>query len=1809
MRALFLSLAVAATTLAPGLAPAQDLVPERRLTYWSNTDLPGGDFASQRDIALEGCETACISDSRCESFTYNTRFSACFLKSGAGEPAFYQGAFSARVLTTEPQAQARAAARRGELGFLDGGDFQGALDQARRLGGLHIAEGLPAQDHLASAAEAERARNFAAAASYVGAAANLTDAATTWAEYARLALLAAGQNSSEASLWRQRALSATINAYLRAESPAVRHGVLVTMGAVLEQRGRGRQTVQALRLAQSLQHRDDTERLLTDAIGKYGFRITEHQVQSDSAEPRLCAVFSENLAEAGVDWSTFVQLPQGGLSVERTGNRQLCVEGLAHGQRIEVTFRDGLPAADGQTLSRAVTLSAYVRDRTPAVRFPGRGYVLPRGPGAAVPVETVNTTALDLTLYRVEDRNILRAVQGDYFGQPMEPWREDSFAGRIGTELWTGTATVGMEVNRDMTTRLPLDEALAGQGAGIYLLKAHVQGADEYDNAPGWQWFVISDLGLTTYWGADGLTVAVRSLGNAAARGGVTVELLGRANAVLASATTDAAGLVRFDPGLTRGTGGAAPAMIVAKDGEEDLAFLSLTDPEFDLSDRGVSGRDPAPPVDVFVSTERGAYRAGETVYATALARDGQVRGVTGMPLTAVWKRPDGVEHSRAVVTDTAGGYVLSQPIAANAPRGMWRLELLADLDAPPLAAQTFLVEDFLPERIDFTLTLPEGPLALDGMPEIAVEARYLFGAPGAELAIEGDVVLLRAPGLPDWPGYVFGRHDADFSARMDSIESGVTDAEGRALIAAPLPQLEDPGIPLQARFAVRVAEGSGRPVERRVTAPVAPSGPMIGLRPLFDDVVPENGQAEFMIAGVGPDGRATDLPVAWELNRIQTRYQWYQEYGSWYWDSVQTRSRVARGEISTGTEPQRISAPVTWGQYELVAVTRDGQATTSLTFYAGWYAPADVTSTPDTLEVGLDAAAYRPGDTAQLRVVARAAGTALVAVLSNRLVALDSVELAEGENLIPIPVTADWGAGAYVTVSAIRPMDAAAGRNPARALGLAYAAVDPGERRLEVAVETAPEAMPRGPMQVAVRVDGAAGEQAWVTLAAVDVGILNLTGFTAPDPSDHYFGRRKLGVGIRDLYGKLIDGLNGAEGVVRSGGDAGAQARLQADPPTEELVAYFTGPVEVGEDGYARATFDLPAFNGTVRVMAVAWTQDAVGQASTDVLVRDPVVVTASLPRFLAPGDESRLLLEIVHARGPTGRVGLDVASSGLTLGPVPSGFDLGEQAKQVVSVPVTASTPGIQTAEIRLTTPDGQVLSRTVSLVVRANDPEVARLTRFDLAPGQSFTFDANAIAGLDPASATATMALGPIARMNAPGLLAALDRYPYGCTEQITSRALPLIYYDQVAQAMRLKGADDIRARISQAVEAVLLNQSSEGSFGLWSAGSGDFWLDAYVTDFLSRARANGHAVPDRAFRAALDNLRNQVNYQADFDRGGEALAYALMVLAREGAAAVGDLRYYADVKADAFATPLAQAQVGAALAAYGDQERADAMFRRAAARLSLTPDTRQVYRVDYGTATRDTAAVLALASEAGSQAVNGEELVSWLAARSGNLSTQEAVWMLLATHAMLDLPGVEGVTLNGAPARGPIARLIEGGGPVEPVVVTNGSPRPQTLTVTAYGVPTEAEPAGGNGYGIARSYYTLEGKAVDLSQGVAAGTRLAVVLEVTPFAGGEARLIVNDPLPAGFEIDNPNLLTGGQISALDWLDTETDVNHTEFRQERFVTALDRYNASPFRLAYIVRAVSPGAFHHPAASVEDMYRPDFRARSETGRVIVTE
>ena len=216
---------------------------------------------------------------------------------------------------------------------------------------------------------------------------------------------------------------------------------------------------------------------------------------------------------------------------------------------------------------------------------------------------------------------------------------------------------------------------------------------------------------------------------------------------------------------------------------------------------------------------------------------------------------------------------------------------------------------------------------------------------------------------------------------------------------------------------------------------------------------------------------------------------------------------------------------------------------------------------------------------------------------------------------------------------------------------------------------------------------------------------------------------------------------------------------------------------------------------------------------------------------------------------------------------------------------------------------------------------------------------TLDEGLLSEFIPGTTSVSVSLGGAGPLDVPGILAALDRYPYGCAEQTTSRAMPLVYLDDVARSIGIASDTEIKERVQGAVQRVLADQAASGSFGLWGPeGAGnDLWLDAYVTDFLTRATDKGYDVPKLSRDLALDNLSNRIAYASDFTRGGEDIAYALYVLARTGRAAIGDLRYYTDSKLDAFATPLAKAQIGAAMALYGDRQRSQRAFAAATADL--------------------------------------------------------------------------------------------------------------------------------------------------------------------------------------------------------------------------------------------------------------------------------
>ena len=1648
------------------------------------------------------------------------------------------------------------------------------------------------------------------------------------------------------------ASGAALRAYERSAGAEAKAEALVTMVEGLSRRSLWRPALEALKTALALRESPETRDAFEKMRAEHGFRMLDYKVETNAPEPRICLNFSERLAGAVADIAKFVSVDGRDPQNVTADARQLCVEGLAHSRRYALKVRTGLPSEPGEALLSDIEIAVYVRDRDPAVRFNNRAYVLPSRGQQGLPVVTVNTDRVAVEVFRIGDRGLASAAAGDNFLKQLQRHEVETIRDRSGQRVWKGELAVANRLNEEVTTALPVTEAVPKLEPGVYVLTASLprkggQAPGEDDDGDtrvqASQWFIVSDLGLTVMTGDDGIHAFVRSLGSADPAPGVTVRLVARNSEVLGTAKSDQAGYVRFDPGLKRGDGGLAPALLVAETGQ-DYAFLDLASAAFDLTDRGVKGRETPGALDAFLFSERGVYRPGEPVHLTGLVRD-RAGKAAGVPAVLIVSRPDGVEHRRIALADQGlGGRTTTLALAATAMTGTWRAKLHTDPKADPIAQTTFLVEDFVPERLDLKLEPAEKTVTIGATARLRIDGRYLYGPPAADLDIEGEVIVKAAQDdLDGFAGYRFGIADEKITAvRKPLDELPKTDAAGKAEVVWRLPPLPRTARPLEAEVLVRLREPGGRTIERRVTSPVATGEPRIGVKPLFlDSSVGEGQKAEFDIVLVGADGKAIDgRGLKWELSRLETRWQWYRRDGSWNYETATSARRLQQGTVTpeSGGKPARVTVPADWGRFRLdVTAVDGGVAPTSVLFNSGWHQSETVDS-PEILDVALDKARYRAGETARFRINSREPGKAQIAVLANGVLAMKHVDVPAGGTEVTLEVKDTWLPGAYVTATLFRSLDERQKRMPGRAIGVTWLSLDTSAHTLKVSL-TAPEKVRPGTrLSVPLKVAGlAAGEEARVTVAAVDVGILNLTRFASPKPEGWFLAQRRLGLEIRDLYGRLIDGMRAERGRLRSGGDGGGGMSLKGSPPVEAPLSLFSGIVQVGADGAARVEFDMPDFNGSVRLMAVAWSERKVGSGEAQVIVRDQVALTASAPRFLTLGDEARLEVDVHNVEAGAQTFTVAIAHEGpggasQSLASRELKLAAGERRRE--RIPLKPGVLGRAVYDVRVSGPNGVDVRRRLALDVKPPAADIRRTVTSSLAPGGGkVTVSKDALVDLIPGSARVTMSVGPTAALDVPSLLVQLDRYPFGCAEQTTSRAMPLLYVNEMARKIGLAEVAEIGARIRKAIDRVLEMQDASGAFGIWGPSDGnDLWLTAYVTDFLTRAKELGHEVRPGALAQALDKLQNYLGFAQDFQRGGEARAYALYVLARNGRAPIGDLRYYADTRLDRFATPLAQAQLGAALAMLGEKERAERAFRAAAARVEELGQkaASDVARADYGSLIRDGAALVTLASETGvarAEAVGLGGVLARVYRARQYTSTQEQAWLVLAARALGEQAKATALTINGAEHKGELVRAVA---PAEieaqPLTVTNAGDAAVDAVVTVTGSALTPEPAVAKGFKIERSYYTLDGTKVDLASAsggrasLKQNERLVVVLKIEGEDKG-GRVLLVDRLPAGLEIENPRLVDSGDVKSLDWLTRTHEPEHTEFRDDRFVAAFNFFGEGGRRggnggqavtatatIAYLVRAVTPGSFVHPAATVEDMYRPERYARTAAGRLDVT-
>ncbi|MFG6449366.1 alpha-2-macroglobulin [Roseateles sp. BYS180W] len=1623
------------------------------------------------------------------------------------------------------------------------------------------------------------------------------------------------------------------------------------------------------------------------------FALVDCKPRMFDGAPALAVSFTQPLArdqdfarllsasESGPDERPEQAQPLAGRWVLGDNPRVLYLPYVKPERKFRVKLDAALAARAGATLATPQQCEALSEAMPDAYYFASRGTVLPAEINGGLPVVTVNTPEVDVQFLRIRPERLSEfldqvggqrqasgsshAGEGDeeeggyHYEDPGRRLKGSTPAyvldelRAMADSVYIGRFSTDERPNRRNVSFLPVERIAPLQEPGIYVAVMNAPGRF------GWDYqvthFYVTDIGLHLRRHAAQLDVFATSLKQGTALSGIELTLVDAAGKALQQVKSDGQGHGVFTQKLDQAR------VVLARRGDKEMSVLSLRDAALDLSEFDAVGH-PSRNNKLFVYAGRDLYRPGERLQVSVLGRDADGRAwAKPLPLTLNLKKPDGSNAQTLLARPHASGtgyYQETLNLPADAPTGRWLLQARVDPAAKqPDAQWSFQVEEFLPERLKLQLTAPEAVMLGAGELNVAVQGDYLYGAPAAGNRVLASLHTERQtnPLARQLPGFIFGDFADDNAKKRTDAGEVQLDEQGRSSLSF-TPELAERRSPMLLRTSVSLLESGGRPVVRSLERSWWPAEQLLAIRPLFDrHVVQEGSLAQFELTRVDAAGRfkpAADL----QLKLINEERQWYWRYddGRGWNSGFNSHDELVEARQIKLDKRSTLALPVRWGRYRLEITDPSTRQTLRYAFYAGWGAQDadDVGNRPDRVQLKLEGAPFKPGQTARLAIKPPHDGQAVVTVEGDRVLWSERLAVKASGTTLEIPVAEDWKRhDLYITVAAFRPGNQGDKVTPARALGLVHLPLWREDRKPKVELKVPAKTKPEQVLPVLVKAPQLAGQAAMVTVSAVDVGILNITRYKTPDPQDFFFGKHRYGADLLDLYGKLIEKMEGNAARQRFGGDAG-QRDTQSLPRKVLLVDLFSGPVKLNAQGEATVPLSLPDFNGTLRVMAVVASADSYGSAEAETVVAAPLVAELSLPRFLAPGDKASIALDVSNLSGSPREVKARLEADGpLRVTAQPGAVQLADKQRQVLTFQVEA-TEAAGLVPLRLLVQAGDLkLKREAALQLQPLTPLQHDIKRMRLEPGATLKLDAGLLAPYWPGSASASLSVSEQPPINLREQVKGLFGYPYGCLEQTTSAAYPLaLIDDDSAKAHGLKplAREERVKRLDLAFGRLASMQQPKGGFGLWSSSdSYEAWLSAYVTGFLQDAKEAGFAPPEALYARATDHLLEQFQRSPNLqlqprkaeperDSNGRVAdervlndlrqahqrlaeaAHAGYVLARAQKAPLAVLRtLYEQYRGNA-RSPLPLIHLGLALKLMGDEARAKQALDEGVRRsYGINPTTGAdawgEWLGDYGSRVRDQAMAYALLHRHAIAHERREGLLYDLVPDLEHrryLSTQERLALLLAVRSaqgQSDAPGWRASLQTAAAApevlagQGvqqrelPAAKLSAG------LVLKNEGKGALFVEVQAQGYTLKPPPARDDAIRIERQLFSVDGKPVS-ARSFVTGEMLIVRLRATAARAIKDGLIV-DRIPAGFEVENLNLSQGPQAGEFSVEGTNIGeanasarIVHTEFRDDRFVAAA-RLDGRPLEVFYLLRAVTPGRYQVPAPFAEDMYRPELR------------
>lgn len=1292
--------------------------------------------------------------------------------------------------------------------------------------------------------------------------------------------------------------------------------------------------------------------------------------------------------------------------------------------------------------------------------------------------------------------------------------------------------------------------------------------------------------------------------------------------------------------GLVEITPKGVPFIAVAE-ADKQKAYVRVVDGEEQSVSRfDVEGKDIQKGLKGFVYGERGVWRPGDTLHISFMLEDREKRIPDKHPVALEIYNPRGQFYTKMISTQgTNGFYTFAVPTQADDPTGLWNAYVKVGGTA---FHKGLRIETIKPNRLKITLALPTILQASSKDVYAPLTSSWLTGATASRLKAKVEMSLSKVnTQFKNYGQYLFNNPATDFTTVRADVFNGVLDGEGRAGVNIQLPVATGaPGM-LNATLTTRVFEPGGDASIYSQTVPFSPFTSYVGinLNQPKGKYIETDKDHVFDIVTVNDQGQ----PV----NRSNLEYKIYRISWSWWWENGEESfgtyinnssiTPVASGNLqTTGGKTSfkfRINYP-DWGRYLVYVKDRESGHATGGTVYIDWPDWRGRSNKTDPsgikmLAFSLDKDSYEIGETATAIIPAAAGGRALVSLENGSTVLQQQwLEVSDqGDTKLTFKITPEMAPNVYLHISLLQPHAQTVNDLPIRMYGIAPVFVTNRQTILQPQIKM-PEVL-RPETDFNVTVSEKSGKPMTYTLAIVDDGLLDLTNFKTPDPWNEFYAREALGIRTWDMYDDVLGASGGRySSLFSTGGDASlkpADAKANRFKP----VVKFIGPFYLAKGKQQTHTLKLPMYVGSVRAMVVAGQDGAYGNAEKTAFVRTPLMLLSTLPRVLSTQEEITVPVNVFAMENQVKNVTVSLEASG-------AGVQITGNRQQSL----TFDQPGDQLAYFTLKTGsktgkatihltasgNGQQTKETIEIEVRNPNPVVTLRNSQWIEAGQEAELSYT-LAGSSSANNQVQLEVSRIPSVDISRRFDFLYNYQHHCTEQLTSKALPLLFVSQF-KAVDEQEAEKIKANVQEAIRQIYARQLPNGGFVYWPGNTvADEWITSYTGMFLTLAQEKGYAVHPNVLnkwkrfqRAAAQNWRmpqeasNWQIWQSELQQ-----AFRLYTLALAGAPEYGAMNR---MKEQPGLSIQAKWRLAAAYALTGKMKPAGELVYNA----ETTVIPYSSMNLIYGSSDRDEAMILEtlILMKRDRDALQQAKKVSQNLAQENWFSTQSTAFALMAMGRLAEqLSGTLDFTWNWNGKQQPAVKSAKA--VFEKEIAT--SPKSGTVSVKNKGkgalsvdlitrtqLLNDTLPAIADNIRLDVKYTDMAGSPISVED-IRQGTDFMSAVTLSNISGTSdySNLALTHIIPSGWEIYNERMIVP-EVSSSSTNEANVPESsagkytYKDIRDDRVLTYFDLRRGESKTFTVRLQATYAGNFILPAIQCEAMYDAAVQARTKAGRTTVS-